>query len=81
MYIKQKQKRFLAMMLVIVLVISGILPQGVIQASAQEESLPIYSGRNMSISSASETINITQTYLASLSHRRPDQVDGLRHRR
>ena len=46
MYIKQKQKRFLAMMLVIVLVISGIVPQGVIQVSAQEESLPIYSGRN-----------------------------------
>lgn len=67
MYIKQKQKRFLAMMLAIVIVISGIVPQGVIQVSAQEESLPIYSGRNMSISSASDTVNITQTYLASLS--------------
>lgn len=67
MYIKQKQKRFLAMMLAIVIVISGIVPQGVIQVSAQEESLPIYSGRNMSISSASETVNITQTYLSSLS--------------
>lgn len=67
MYIKQKQKRFLAMMLAIVIVISGIVPQGVIQVSAQEESLPIYSGRNMSISSASDTINITQTYLSSLS--------------
>ena len=67
MYIKQKQKRFLAMMLAIVLVVSGIVPQGMIQVSAQEKTLPIYSGRNMSISSAANTLNVTEEYLTRLS--------------
>lgn len=67
MYIKQKQKRFLAMMLAIVLVVSGIVPQGMIQVSAQEKPQPIYSGRNMSISSAANTINVTEEYLTRLS--------------
>ena len=67
MYIKQKHKRFLAMMLAIVLVVSGIVPQGMIQVSAQEKTQPIYSGRNMSISSAANTINVTEEYLTRLS--------------
>lgn len=61
-----KIRRFLAMMLTVLLTVSGAASQFVLTAFAAEEMEPLYEGRNIQISSAGDVVNLTDGYLEKL---------------
>lgn len=66
MRVKLKMKKVLAMLLAVVLSLSGMIPQFVFPVLAEENAGPVYVGENLTISETADIVNLSDTYLSKL---------------